>query len=43
MVSGKQSLQGNESNRRNADGVRVENIPKNHSVGLPREDSNLNY
>ena len=39
MEFGKQSLQGYESNRRHADGVRVENIPRNHNVGLPREDS----
>ena len=39
MVFGKQLLQGTESNRWNADGVRVENIPRNHSVGPPREDS----
>ena len=39
MVFGKQSLQGYESNRRNADGVRVENIPGNHDVGPPRKDS----
>ena len=30
-----------ESNRRNADGVRVENIPRNHSVGPPREIQKL--
>ena len=42
MVFGKQSLQGYESNRRNADGVRVENIPRNHNVGPPREDSKSN-
>ena len=40
-VFGKQSLQGCESNRRHADGVRVENIPRNHSVGLPLEDSKI--
>ena len=40
--SEKQSLQGYESNRRDADGVRVENIPKNHSVGPPLEDSKFN-
>ena len=39
MLFGKQSLQGCESNWRNADGVRVENIPRNHNVGPPREDS----
>ena len=39
MVFGKQSLQGYESNRWNADGVRVEKIPRNHGVGPPREDS----
>ena len=39
MVLGEQSLQGHESNRRNADGVGVEYIPMNHSVGPPREDS----
>ena len=33
MVFGKQSLQRYESNRRNADGVRVENIARNHNVG----------
>ena len=42
MVFGKQSLQGYESNRRNADGVRVENIPRNHSVGPSRADSKIN-
>ena len=30
MVFGKQSLQGYESNRWNADGVRAENIPKSN-------------
>ena len=39
MVFGKQSLQGFQSNRRYADGVRVENIPRSHNVGPPREDS----
>ena len=39
MVLGKQSLQGYESNRRHADGVGVEKIPRNHNVGPPREDS----
>ena len=39
MVFGKQSLQGYESNRRHADGVRVESIPRNHNVGPPQEDS----
>ena len=38
MVFGKHSLQGYESNRWNAHGVRVENIPSNHSIGPPRED-----
>ena len=33
------SFQGCESNRRHADGVRVENIHRNHNVGLPLEDS----
>ena len=42
MVFGKQSLQRYESNRRHADGVRVENIHKNHNVGPPREDSKSN-
>ena len=42
MVFGKQSLQGYESNRRHADGVPVENIPRNHIVGPPREDSKSN-
>ena len=42
MVFGKQWLQGYESNRRHADGVRVENIPRNHNVGPPREDSKSN-
>ena len=41
-VLGKQSLQGYESNRRHADGVRVENLPRNHNVGPPREDSKSN-
>ena len=36
------SLEGYESNRMNADGVRVENIPRNHSVGPPQEDSKIN-
>ena len=40
LVFGKHSLQRDESNRWNADGVRVENIP--HSVGPPREDSKTN-
>ena len=31
--------QRDESNRRHADGVRVENIHRNHNVGPPREDS----
>ena len=35
MVCGKPSLQGYETNRRHADGVRVENIHKNHNVGPP--------
>ena len=39
MVLGKQSLQGYESNGWYADGVRVENIHRNHNVGPPREDS----
>ena len=39
MVFGKQSLQRSESNRRQADGVRVENITRNHNVGPPRADS----
>ena len=39
MVLRKQSLQGYESNRWYADGVRVETIPRNHDVGPPREDS----
>ena len=34
MVFGKQSLQGYESNRRHADGVRVENIPRITTLGL---------
>ena len=42
MVFGKQSLQGHESNRWYVDGVRVENIPRNHNVGHPREDSKPN-
>ena len=36
---GKQSLQGYESNRRHADGVRVENLPRIHDVGHHRRDS----
>ena len=36
---GKQALQGYESHGRYADGVRVENIPRNHNVGFPLEDS----
>ena len=39
MVFGKQSLQGTESHRRHAEGVRVDNIHRNHDVGPPREDS----
>ena len=42
MVLGKQSLQRDESNRWNADGVRVENIHRNHSVGPPREKETKN-
>ena len=42
MVFGKQSLQGYESNRWYADRVPVENIPRNHNVGPPREDSKSN-
>ena len=42
IVFGKQSLQRYESNRRHADGVRVDNIPRNHDVGPPREDSMSN-
>ena len=38
MVFGKQSLQRDESIRRNADGVRVENIPGNHSVRPSRKN-----
>ena len=41
MVFGKQT-QGYESNRRHADRVRVENIPRNHNVGFLREDSESN-
>ena len=37
--SEKQSLQRDESNRWNADGLRVGNILRNHSVGPPRKDS----
>ena len=37
MVFGKHSLRGYESNRRLADGVRVEHIPRNHKGGPPRE------
>ena len=39
MVVGKQSLEGYESNRWYADGVRVDNIHRNHNIGPPREDS----
>ena len=42
MVFGKQSLRGYEANRRHAEGVRVENIHRNHDVGLLREDSKFN-
>ena len=42
MVFGKQSIQGFESNRWHADGVRVERISRNHNVGPPREDSKSN-
>ena len=42
MVFGKQSRQGCESNRRHADGARVENIPWNRDVGPPREDPKSN-
>ena len=41
MVFGKQSLQGYESNRLYADGVRVDNITRNQHAG-PREDSKSN-
>ena len=34
MVFGKQPLQGYESNRRNADGIRVENTPRITALGL---------
>ena len=37
-----QSIQGYESNRWHADGVRVENIPRNHNVGPPRGDPKSN-
>ena len=40
--SEKQSHQGYESNRRDADGVRVENIPRIHSVGPPLQESKSN-
>ena len=40
--SEKQSIQGYESNRWHADGVRVENISRIHNVGPPREDSKSN-
>ena len=36
------SLQGFESNRRCTDGAQVDNIPRNHNVGPPREDSKSN-
>ena len=39
MVFGKQTFKRYESNRRYADGVRVENIPKNHNVGTPQIQS----
>ena len=39
LYSGKQPLQGYESNRWYEKGVRVGNIPRNHNVGPPREDS----
>ena len=42
IVFGKRSLEGYESHRRYADGVRVEHIPRNHSVGSLREDSKSN-
>ena len=42
MVFGRQPLQRDESNRRHADGVRVENIPRNHDVRPPREDLKSN-
>ena len=41
MVLGKRSLQGYESNRLHAGGVRVENIPRNHNVGPPRRFKKL--
>ena len=41
MVFGRQSLQEKESNRWHADEVRVENIPRNHNVGPPREVQSL--
>ena len=36
--SEKQSLQGYESNLRNADGVRVVKFPRNRNIGALRED-----
>ena len=43
MVFGKQSLQRYESiDGMPTDRVRVENVPRNHSVGPPREDSKSN-
>ena len=42
IAAGAQSLQRNESNRRQPDGVRVENIPRNHNVGPPPADSKSN-
>ena len=41
MIFAEQSLQGIEWNRRHADGVRVENIPRIHDVGHPRRDSEI--
>ena len=40
--SEKQPLQRDESHRRHAGGVRVQNIPRNHNVGPHRADSLTN-
>ena len=41
MVFAEQPLQGIESHRWHADGIRVENIPVIHDVGHPRRDSKI--
>ena len=38
-----EALQGTESHRRYADGVRLENVPRIHDVGHPRRDSKFSW